>query len=61
MTQTELDDAVSRATGDDLRTIRGQGFSLVEPAQRLDDDDRDPLTVDWDQLDLHRATSLFPA
>ncbi|MDZ4685549.1 MAG: hypothetical protein SH850_10840 [Planctomycetaceae bacterium] len=61
MTQHQLDQQISRATGDDLTTIRRQGFSLVEPPLTLNDDDREPLTVDWDALDSQRATHRFPA
>ena len=62
MTQTQLDREICRATGDDLATIRRRGFSLVESDAALpNDDDRAPYVVDWDALDLSRATSLFPA
>lgn len=61
MTQRQLDRAVSRATGDDLTTIRQQGFSLIDPAETYCDDEREPLTVDWDALDAERAHQFAAA
>ena len=54
MTQAELDREISRATGESVGTIRNLGFSLVEPP------DLEPLTVDWDALEVDRV-GLFPA
>lgn len=58
MTQTQLDAAIARATGDDLTTIQRQGFSLLQPdsdSRHQIDDDRDPLVIDWDLVEAERA------
>jgi len=55
--QSDLDTAVADATGEDLRTIRRRGFSLVEPLNVNFDPEPDllpPQFVDWDELDLSR-------
>jgi hypothetical protein len=60
MSQTELDVAVAAATGEDRRRIARLGFSELRP-MRLEeqtDEDRLPLVVDWDQLDLERYLTL---
>jgi hypothetical protein len=52
MTQNELDLQIARATGESVRRIARQGFSLVGgpcPA-----DEREPFTVDWDEADRAR-------
>ncbi len=54
MTQQDIDRAVSRATGEDLATVRRRGFSMVEV---YDDDDPENdaaevvalRIIDWDQ------------
>jgi len=57
MTQSELEEAVARATGDSLDTVRRHGFQLEEVALEDFDDDFDldeqewddgPLVFDWD-------------
>lgn len=63
MTQTQLDAAIARATGDDLTTIQRQGFNLLQPdsdSRHQIDDDRDPLVIDWDALDAARAAGFCP-
>lgn len=53
----ELDQAVATATGEDLRTIRRRGFSLVDPHNSNFDPEPDlmpPQYVDWDDLELSR-------
>ena len=52
MTQAELDREVARATGESMRTISSLGFVplTVRPMER----DREPLTVDWDEVDRRR-------
>lgn len=52
MTQQELERALALQTGESLSTIRGRGFSLVEPPRRA------PLVVDWDQIDTQRLRVL---
>ena len=54
MSQSQIDRAVARRTGESLSTIRSYGFSIVEPPER------EPLTVDWDALQAERV-ALFPA
>lgn len=44
MTQSDFERAVCQATGEDRRTVRSRGFSLVVIP------DRDPLTIDWDAV-----------
>ena len=53
MTQAELNTAVAQATGEDRRTIAHMGFVPLTrgPVER----DREPLVVDWDEVDGTRA------
>ena len=48
MTQSQLNRAVARATGESRSTICRMGFSVLadEPLEA----DRDPLVVDWDEF-----------
>lgn len=57
MTQAELNREVSQATGESIRTITGMGFVPLTrgPVER----DRQPLVVDWDELERERP-GLFP-
>ena len=52
MTQRELNNAVSRATGETVSEIASRGFVplTVFPHER----DPEDLIIDWDQLDLER-------
>jgi hypothetical protein len=56
MTQTQLNRAVSRATGESLSTICRRGFVplTVGPVEI----ERRPLVVDWDRLDAERPGYL---
>ena len=62
MTQTSLNRAIARATGESLSTIRSLGFSIANP----DDVSFDPEqprrrrhhVVDWDRLDAQRGGYL---
>ncbi|MCH8048469.1 MAG: hypothetical protein IID44_32665, partial [Planctomycetes bacterium] len=47
MTQAELDQAVARATGESVVTIAQHGFVPLTPVPQ----EREPLTVDWDEVD----------
>jgi hypothetical protein len=58
MTQRQLNRAVARATGEQLSTIRGMGFSPLAPLP--DEFEREPLVVDWDQPDSPRP-GYFPS
>ena len=51
LNQRELDNAVARATGEDLQVIRHRGFSLINPSDVDFDpevDQRAPYVIDWD-------------
>ena len=50
MTQSELNRAVASATGETVSTIADMGFIPLTsfPVER------EPLTVDWDELDAKR-------
>ena len=57
MKQSELNRAVARATGENLRVISQLGFSLADPVSVQHDPepcDVEDLIVDWDALDLQR-------
>jgi hypothetical protein len=57
MTQSQLNSAVSRATGEDRDTISRLGFSLADPdLVQYDPEPCDfgPQTIDWDELDAQR-------
>jgi len=62
VTQRQLERLVARKTGDELETIRRLGFELEPPSgdlHPLDDDGfREPLMVDWDDLEQTRGRSL---
>ena len=54
MTQAQIDRAVSRALGEDVRAIHQRGFSLVDPDNDNFDpecDSQEPQMIDWDDLD----------
>jgi len=55
MHQNELNRAVARATGESVRTIAKMGFGPLNPLPV----DREPLVVDWDQLEAQRV-AVFP-
>jgi hypothetical protein len=60
MTQSRLNRAVARATGESLSTIRRLGFSMIEPdALEYDHEPAVPNVVDWDDVDSERVV-LFP-
>ena len=54
MTQTELDRAVAQATGESLQTIGALGFVPLWPIPY----EREPLVVDWDELEAGRAVPV---
>ena len=57
MTQSDLNRAVSRATGESVATIRRLGFLLSEPGEAFTDPDDEtlgPSVLDWDALDQRR-------
>ena len=55
MTQTDLDRAVACATGESVSAITQMGFVTLTSIPV----DREPMVVDWDQLDQQRV-SVFP-
>ena len=54
MTQAELNRAVASATGETVSTIAEMGFVPLMPFPV----EREPLTVDWDELDAERGSFL---
>ena len=56
MTQAELNRNVARATGESVRTIASRGFSLLTPLP----EEREPLVVDWDEVQAERHVEMFP-
>lgn len=53
MLQTELDRHIALATGESIRRISRQGFSLLVGCASSDDEQQ-PSVVDWDELDRQR-------
>ena len=51
VTQQDLEAAVSRATGENLREIRRRGFSVGERPLRELDPSPGPQWVDWDAVE----------
>ena len=61
MTQTELNRAVARATGENLRVISLLGFSLADPVFVEHDPepcDVESKIVDWDAVDAERRLAV---
>lgn len=58
MTQSELNRAVSKATGDDCDVIDRRGFTLVDDGLPLEDDDLLALVTDWQQLEAEREAAI---
>ena len=54
MTQNELNRDIARATGESIGHIARQGFSLLGPTSSYASDEREPFTVDWDEVELQR-------
>lgn len=72
MTQTDLNRAVSRATGESIATVRRIGFLISEPdddrTEEPDDEHFGPSALDWDAVETVRygrhpreCSTLFPA
>ncbi|MEO8495359.1 MAG: hypothetical protein ABI614_09830 [Planctomycetota bacterium] len=53
MTQAELNREVAFATGESMSTVRNLGFVMLTPVPY--ERDRDPLVVDWDEVEMSRA------
>ena len=63
MTTKEIDEAVAKATGEDVRTIAWLGFVLlVEPTANNDASHApDPVVseeIDWNDIDLERYLAM---
>ena len=52
MTQAELNREVAAATGETVRTIADLGFVPLTPVPQ--ERDREPLVMDWDELESQR-------
>ncbi|TWT38937.1 hypothetical protein [Blastopirellula retiformator] len=65
MHQSDLNRAVSRATGETVSTIKRLGFLIADPDLALDphDEDLGPYMIDWDELEAAREREevLVPA
>ena len=59
MTQSQLNRAVSRATGEDCDLIDHRGFSFVDDEFPLQNDDLEAQMIDWDQIQAEQATAMF--
>ena len=61
MTQREIDRAVCRSTGEEMRQIQQRGFSLADPDVVRFDPEPDQVPsqmIDWDAFDLERNVAL---
>jgi len=60
MTQSEIDFAVSRATGEAVDRIHRLGFSIADPVENFDRESfmRRPKYIDWDVVDSDRRVAL---
>ena len=54
MMQSELNRAVASVTGETVQTIANMGFVPLTAIPF----EREPLTVDWDELDAERGSFL---
>jgi hypothetical protein len=57
MTQSQLNRAVSRATGEDCDLIDRHGFSLVEDECSVQEEDLLALVTDWQQLEAEHVAA----
>lgn len=62
MRQSDLNRAVSRATGETVSTIKRLGFLIADPELDLDphDEDLGPYVIDWDELEAARECEEVP-
>jgi hypothetical protein len=60
MTQAALDRQVARATSESVKTIAEMGFVPLTPVPYEREPDREPLVVDWDEVEANRQV-LHPA
>ena len=57
MTQAELNREIAAVTGESMSTVRHMGFVPLTPVPY--ERDRDPLVVDWEELERERMM-LYP-
>lgn len=57
MTQSQLNRAVSHATGEDCDVIARHGFSLVDQESPVQEDDLLALVTDWQQLEAEHVAA----
>ena len=55
MTHAEMERQIASRTGEEMETIASRGFSLLKPMES--ERDREPLVVNWDELDQHRIVA----
>ena len=62
MHQSDLNRAVSRATGETVTTIKRLGFLIADPDLNLDphDEDLGPYVIDWDELEVTHEREEVP-
>ena len=58
MKQSELIREIARRTGESACTISSRGFNLLSMEIPDDQDDREPLIVDWDVTQASRHGAL---
>jgi len=59
MTQSDLNRAVARATGESVSFVKHLGFVIDGPAADASDfADSEPQVIDWDQLDMERSSPM---
>lgn len=58
MTQSQLNRAVSRATGEDCELIDRHGFSLVEVECPVQDEDLLALVTDWQRFAAENEAAI---
>ena len=62
MSQSELNEAIARSTGEDIQQVRRLGFSVADPLEvNFDPEpcDLEPQVIDWDELALARNVPIF--
>lgn len=55
MRPSQFHQAVAAATGEDHAVILQRGFSLVDDAPAIADDDLDALIADWDRIEAEEV------
>lgn len=55
MRPSQFHQAVAAATGEDHDVILQRGFSLVDEAPAIDDEDLEALIADWDRIEAEEV------